>query len=61
MQWLVPSWGVSWTTLPEHNWLAFTGACLWTGVFYLAAIFALRVISAEDLRVIRDLRRANEL
>ncbi len=59
MQWLAPSWGVSWTTLPEHNWLAFAGACLVTGILYLVAIFAMRVISAEDLRVIRDLRRAN--
>jgi len=58
LQRIAPDWGVGWTHLPEHHWPAFLATCLVTSVFYAGAILILRVISAEDLRVIRDLRRS---
>lgn len=52
----VPGWDVTWTHLPQNNWAEFVGALAVTGVIYVGALFALKVLGREDLQMIGELR-----
>jgi len=48
-----PGWEVTWRALPTGGWFPFVGMTLLTGVLYVAALFALRVVGVVDMAMIR--------
>jgi O-antigen/teichoic acid export membrane protein len=55
---LFPGWGLTWRRLPvDAGWTAFLVPCLAMTVAYAAALFGLRVLRREDVRLVADMRR----
>ena len=53
-----PEWGITWTGLPlDAGWLPTLSSIAITGICYLLAVFALRVVRLKDLELLKDLIR----
>lgn len=52
---LFPGWGVSWIALPDSGPVPFTVMTLGTGLLYAAALWGMRVIDRDDLRLLVDM------
>ena len=58
---LFPAWRTDWRVLPLHDgWLPFALASLAALLLYAAAVFLLRVLRADDLRLLASLFRRGE-
>ena len=49
---LAPGWDVTWRALPDDGVVPFVAMFLSTGVLYVAALFALRVVDRADVQML---------